>query len=574
MKKPAKRKVSGKTNKVSIKSGKKSGHWVSDVEFDRLTNSLQEAQDTLDAIRNGEVDALVVHGPRGNQIYSLSGADQPYRVYVEKMQEGAVTISDLGLILYANQRFADMVNLPLEKVIGTEAVAYLANAWPELHNIFKSKKEVIKCESLLERTKGNALPVNLTASHLPLSDQNVICLVVTDLSAQRHSEELRLAKEVAERANEAKDSFLAALSHELRTPLNPALLLASEAANNPALTPEVRSDFATICNSIELEARLIDDLLDLTRIINGKLALNFDIIDCRDALTDAIETIRAEIEQKKISFVLKIDKHPCLVKADTLRLKQALWNILKNAVKFTPAKGQIKVDIHAVTTKGHVAIQVMDTGIGLTQKEIGDIFETFAQGEHAQTYASSPFGGLGLGLSISKKIIKLHSGDIHAQSEGRGRGATFTVELPLAKTPAKAKNGAQVPHASAKAAEERPRYDILLVEDHEPTRKALSHLLNRRQHSVTAVGSAAEARARAEKHEFDLVISDVGLPDSNGFELMKDLQSLYKLRGIALTGYGMENDIVSSHESGFSTHLTKPVRVEALDAALAEAMGE
>jgi signal transduction histidine kinase len=306
------------SNKANAKSGKKKvpskqGHWLSAEEFSQLQRNLNEAQETLEAIRSGAVDAVVVQGPQGSQIYSLTGTDQPYRFYVERMQEGAVTISHRGIVLYANRRFADMVNKPLELVISTDVKDYLDSAACKgILSVIANQNEAVKFESVLRSANNSDLPVYLTASYLPLQGQNVVCLVVTDLSAQKQNEELRLAKEVAEKANNAKDSFLAALSHELRTPLNPVLLLASEGAEDPELPQRARADFATIRDNIELEARLIDDLLDLNRIAHGKLALDRRHIDCHDVLDNAIAIVEPEIRQKKISLTINLEKsHVC-----------------------------------------------------------------------------------------------------------------------------------------------------------------------------------------------------------------------------------------------------------------------
>ncbi len=410
----------------------KRGHWIPEEEFAHLHASLAEAQETLEAIRSGAVDAVVIAGPNGNQVYSLNGADQPYRVYVERMEEGAVTLSSEGLILYANKRFADMLNKPLEQVISSKIEDYLdETAWEKIRAVFENENEFVKYESVLKAAGNGVLPVHLTASHLPLADQNVLCLVVTDLSAQKQNEELRLGKEVAEKANKAKDDFLAALSHELRTPLNPVLLIASDGAEDQELPARARGDFATIRDNIELEARLIDDLLDLNRIVHDKLRLQLKLADCHEILDNALAIVEPELRKKKIALVLNLAKDPCELTVDRTRLQQVFWNVLKNAAKFTPENGQIKVSTSMTADKKHWSVAITDTGIGMTREEIQRIFEAFAQGEHARSTGSHQFGGLGLGLSISKMLIKMHDGTIHAHSDGRGKGATFTIELPM-----------------------------------------------------------------------------------------------------------------------------------------------
>jgi signal transduction histidine kinase/CheY-like chemotaxis protein len=375
------------------------------------------------------------------------------------------------------------------------------------------------------------------------------------------------ARDEAVAASRAKDDFLAALSHELRTPLNPVLLLASDHASRLDLPPGLREDFETIRKNIELEARLIDDLLDLTRITRGKLALDLGPVDPRLVLEDAIKTVRADADAKFIALTLTTGATRPMVLGDATRLQQVFWNVLKNAVKFTPEGGRIAVDIREVADSGRLAVTVADSGIGLTAEEIPRIFQVFGQGEHARE-GPHRFGGLGLGLAISKTLAELHEGTIRATSAGRDRGATFIVDLPL--LPAEPKAGLPAAAAAPAPAERAGAYSILLVEDHEPTRTVLVQMLENRGHRVLSAGSLAEARACAAIARVDVLISDIGLPDGSGYDLMAELSAHYPLQGIALTGYGMEDDVSESRAAGFAAHLTKPVRIRMIDEALAK----
>ncbi|HEU5395926.1 MAG TPA: response regulator [Verrucomicrobiae bacterium] len=371
-------------------------------------------------------------------------------------------------------------------------------------------------------------------------------------------------------ASRAKDDFLATLSHELRTPLNPVLLLASDAANNHELPPGVRAEFNTIRKNVELEARLIDDLLDLTRITRGKVILEKKFLDAHKVLQDAIETVRPEIETKKIHLTLKLSAPRCTVFGDAVRLQQIFWNLLKNAIKFTPDGGTVEVET-AAEDEARLLVKITDTGIGMNGEEIANVFNAFARGDSMSN--GHRFGGLGLGLAISQKLIEFHSGQIRAESPGRGQGATFTLELPLAQnapSPETPKSDGADDKAPAKEIKQNG-LRILLVEDHEPTRSTLAHLLVRRRHKVAAAASVAEARNLARTEQFDLLISDIGLPDGNGYDLMAELRKLAHIRGIALTGYGMEQDIARSQDVGFVAHLTKPVRIQSLEEAIVEA---
>ena len=389
---------------------------------------------------------------------------------------------------------------------------------------------------------------------------------------QERMVELTRAHQEVLAASRAKDDFLAALSHELRTPLNPVLLLASEAAEDPHLPPEVRAQFITIRNGVELEARLIDDLLDITRISHGKLLLNMGAVEVHSLLKEAAVTVRSELNQKRIGLTMQLAAEQTTVNGDAVRLQQVFWNVLKNAAKFTPDSGTITVATRTQSETGDLVIAITDSGIGMTEDELAGIFEAFTQGEHALPGGSHRFGGLGLGLAISRKLMESHSGSIKASSEGRNRGSTFTMTLPLFTKPAGAErltdNDPSPPDTSAHG--RAGALDILLVEDHEPTRTALAHLLMRRGYEVKTAASLAEARVWAGKQVFQLLISDIGLPDGNGFDLMRELRAGNPgLQGIALTGYGMEEDIARSRSAGFATHLIKPARVQALEAALA-----
>lgn len=393
---------------------------------------------------------------------------------------------------------------------------------------------------------------------------------------------LKQARDEAEHSARAKDEFLAALSHELRTPLNPVLLIASDAENNREFSAEVRALFTTVRKNVELEARLIDDLLDLTRIVSNKLVLELKPRDAHTILTDAIAIVRPELEAKRIVFHFNQDAARSQVLVDGVRLQQVFWNVLKNAVKFTPEAGAITVVTRESESGERLIVEVSDTGIGLSGEEIGRIFNAFAQGDHAIGGRSHRFGGLGLGLTISRSLIEQQNGTLRVRSEGVGLGATFIVDLPLvggSKNVSQSGGGDSARTGSVAASfsgttppmiapEKRRR--VLLVEDHDPTRKALEALLRRRDFDVSAAVSLAEARAFTASHRFDVLISDIGLPDGNGFELMSEMRGRSDLLSIALTGYGMEDDIARSRVAGFQVHLTKPIRTQLLDEALAQ----
>jgi PAS domain S-box-containing protein len=540
-----------------------SGRWVSEVELRQLHSSLLEAQETLDAIRNGEVDAIVA---TGNRIYSLTGAEHPYRVYVEQMQEGAVTVAADGLILYCNQRFADMVGAPLEGVISSVIHSYLSvESWGKISPIVVGAEPVVKHEGVLRGRSGQEIPVNFTASRLSLSDQNVICLVVTDLTLQKLDEELRLAKEVAERANLAKDGFLATLSHELRTPLTPALMAVSALQQDQSLSSRVQTDLAMIGRNILLETRLIDDLLDLTRITHNKLDLLEMPLDLHSALRNAIDVCALDLEARKLDLSLNLAANKTDTVGDIVRLQQVFWNIIRNAVKFTPVGGSIRIST-SNPEPAKFRVTIADSGIGFEPADAVKLFESFKQVGPDVTRRR---GGLGLGLTISRAIVNGHQGRIWGESEGLNRGAFFYVELPLhGSAPPSTSTG----ESSSELAAAGLR--ILLVEDHDDTRLIFKMILAQKGHFVETAASGGEALTLAGQQPFDLVISDLGLPDFSGIELMNILRERYSLRGVAVSGYGMDEDIQRSKAAGFDYHVTKPADPAKIQRLLAEVMRE
>ena len=540
------------------------GHWVSKIEFSRLRDNLREAQETLDAIRSGEVDAVVVSGARGNQIYSLSGAEQPYRIYVERMQEGAVTVSADSLILYCNQKFADMMQTPLERVIGSRLLNYLSlEAWQKISQVFKGDEDVVKHECPLQRGDGSAIPINLTANRLTQQDESMMCLVVTDLTEQKRHEKLRLDKEVAEKANLAKDDFLAALSHELRTPLTPVLMTAAALEQNPSLSQEMREALNLIRRNVELEARLIDDLLDLTRIAKGKLELQLEAVDIHALINRAVEICRSEFNSKSQAITLDLAAKIHQTDGDSVRLLQAMWNLIRNAAKFSETNGAIKIRTRNPSPE-IILFEVEDAGMGFEPSSSEKLFQAFEQGGREITRL---FGGLGLGLAITRSIIQAHGGTIKGTSKGIGKGATFTLEIPVHTMPKNIENDMAASHDSK---QKNSLKRILLVEDHKDTRTSLEFLLLKINHQVKSAGTAQEALKLAAAHKFDLVISDIGLPDESGLVLMQQLKNQYKLKGIGLSGYGMEEDLIKGQAVGFVQYLTKPIRFEQLKQVIAQ----
>lgn len=382
----------------------------------------------------------------------------------------------------------------------------------------------------------------------------------------RTQQELHAARDAAEGANRAKDRFLAVLSHELRTPLTPVLLSVAAMEADPDAPDAIRKELAMVRRNIQMESKLIDDLLDLSRVSNGKLQLHRQSVEVNAAVRHVFDICQSDVLEKGQHLHLDLSPSPFWVNADPTRLNQAIWNLFKNAVKFTPEKGQLFVRV-SPTQEKYVRIEVRDTGIGISPSILPNIFDAFEQGGDGIT---QKFGGLGLGLAISKALVELHGGMIQAISGGVGNGSTFAIELPLdASAP---KNNSPFAPAPEKQPWKKPPR-LLVVEDHHDTATVLMRQLQRIGCLVTTAANAESARGLASNQEFDVLISDIGLPDARGYELMGELSRLYGLHGIAMSGYGMETDIAKSKEAGFSEHLTKPIDLQSLESAIRRLVG-
>ena len=367
-----------------------------------------------------------------------------------------------------------------------------------------------------------------------------------------HASELERAKQAAEGANLAKDQFLAVLSHELRTPLTPALAAASNLETATDIDPEeLRESLALIRRNIELEARLVDDLLDVTRISKGKLEVHLSTIDLHETIRHAADMCRSAANNKRSELALHLDATERHVHGDGARLAQVFWNLLLNAVKFTPAEGRISVRT-TNPTPGSVRVEVTDNGIGIASEMLSQIFEPFQQGEHSTTRR---FGGVGLGLSIAKALVEAHGGSIAAHSEGKDHGAAFITDLATIKPPVAPKvSGISMPVTPTQRS-----LRILLVEDHEDTRNALTRLLARWGHVVRPVATIAQAIECLPEFNPEMLVSDVGLPDGTGMELLGELRKDRNIPAIAMSGYGRQSDLEQTKHAGFNAHLVKPV---------------
>ena len=381
--------------------------------------------------------------------------------------------------------------------------------------------------------------------------------IVAEQAQQKQEQQvhrLNIEKMAAEKANKAKDDFLAVLSHELRTPLTPALAAASYLADHEDLSPQLREEVTAIRTSVRLEARLIDDLLDLTRITRGKIEFHLEVADVHSLLRNSLEIARDNILEKHLDLVVNFGADRHHVWADAIRLQQVFWNLLNNAVKFSKKSGRITM--RTTNEDGRFVFQITDTGVGIEPEQQNRVFHAFEQGEPA---ISRKFGGLGLGLAISKRLLELQGGTISVHSEGLNRGASFKLSLATVDSP----KVATVSHSITDKGPARS-LQLLVVDDHPQTLRVLASLLRKQGHKVLTAECVQAAIKLLEDERFDGLISDIGLPDGNGCDVMRAAKARQSLVGIALSGFGMEEDVRRSMDAGFEHHLTKPIDFQEL----------
>src|SRR6266496_626462 len=370
-------------------------------------------------------------------------------------------------------------------------------------------------------------------------------------------------KAVVEAANRTKDNFLAMLSHELRTPLTPVIAALDVLESVPSQSEDSKASLAMIRRNVELESQLIDDLLDLTRIAKDKLQLKFDQIDAHQAISNVAEICRMEANARRLRVYLNLRAGAHHVTADVTKFQQIIWNLLKNAIKFTNENGEITISSSNPSPQV-LTIIVGDTGIGIEPEILERIFDPFEQGDRS---FQRRFGGLGLGLAISKSLAQAHGGTLAVASDGRDRGSTFVLTMNTVAPPQERPAEPEMVPIEARALR------ILLVDDHQDTCAALEKLLVRRGHLVAATHNVRSAMEAAVRNRFDLLISDIALPDGSGMELMMQLHAISRIPGIVISGFGNNGDIEKSLRAGFSEHLIKPVKLEKLEAAMGRAIG-
>jgi PAS domain S-box-containing protein len=478
---------------------------------------------------------------------------------VSKTLQGIVSTWNKGAERIFGYAAAEMIGRPITAIIPPDR----QDEEPHILSRIAAGQRVDHFETVRMRKDGRLIDVSVTISPVRDASGTIVgaSKVARDITAQKQIErELRLAKESAEAANSAKDRFLSVLSHELRTPLTPVLGAISLIESNPTLSgPELREQVGMIRRNIETEARLVDDLLDLTRISRGKVRLHFEAVDANAVLRAVVTMLQPEADAKGLAVTVALRAKEALVWADAGRLQQVFLNLLSNAVKFTPEGGSVTV--RSSNHDGQLVVEIVDTGIGIEPDVLPRLFRPFEQGEQTVT---REFAGLGLGLSIVRSLLDMHGGSVSVASGGKDQGATFIVELATMSStdeprPDNVSNVARIINGSGP----RP-IRVLLVEDHADTRAVLARLLKSFGCDVTAVGTVKHAVELSDREPFDLLVSDIGLPDGSGTQVMSHMRARHQVKGIAISGFGQEEDLRRSAEAGFDLHLTKPVNFQTL----------
>jgi PAS domain S-box-containing protein len=485
-----------------------------------------------------------------------------------------VSLRKNGVIEAMNLAAARLLGVDRGVAIGTPLLVYVHTGSRRafLDHMLRVRREdgLVRSQLSVRGAETQEVPVEIQSRRFEPSQATEVVYqtALIDMSERRrHEEDLRHADEervrnqrdelAARAASEAKDRFLAVLSHELRTPLTPILLMLETLEEEETNSPQQRS-LAAIRRNTEVMARLIDDLLDVTRIVHDKLHLTLAPVALHPLLRSVVEMCDVDLEQRGIHVELEHDAGDAYVLGDTLRLRQVFWNLLRNAIQHSPDGARVEVHC-GMPASGKLRITVRDSGTGLDPDDMERIFEPFQQSGKNPRQGS----GLGLGLAICRGLAEAHGGTIYAGNAGLGSGAMFTVELPSCPVPKSLPRGLQQQPL------QRAGLRILVVEDHADTAEAMKLVLERLGHRVRVAGSLEEGRSQS--HEpFDVLISDLQLPDGSGLDLMRELSAQHPVKGIAMSGFGTEDDVQRSREAGFHTHLVKPVDVhrvaEAIDA--------
>ena len=524
-------------------------------QIEALRAQLAEAEEMLRAIRQGEIDALVVEGHAGSSVYTLHSADEPYRHLVEEMQEGAVVLTARGDILYANARFAALVGEPLEAVVGSRVDRFVDPADRDDFAALIGAGHG-RCRCRLVGAVSGTLDTSLSLTTTVSAGGDRLNLIVTDL---RELLQARSHRDRAERDNRSKDDFLAMLSHELRTPLGAIgsavrVLQLTHGLGDPAHRAQ-----DVIARQVIHVTHLINDLLDVERVVSGKIRLNRTPLDLAAAARQAAATFGADALMDRH---IDVATESVWVDGDADRLEQVLTNLMANAIKYSPPGARIRVAVRPEC--GDAVVTVEDTGVGISPRLLPFVFDLYMQADRTLDHAQ---GGLGIGLTLVRRLVELHGGTIVASSEGEGQGSRFTVRLK--ETPWKE----PVYGASAPAERRAKPRRVLLIEDNADAREMLRMMLEFAGHAVYDAPDGVRGLELLNEVHPDVAIIDIGLPVMDGYQIASRIRQQPHGRGmllLALTGYGLPEDAQRSSDHGFDHHLVKPIDPDRLTGLIGE----
>ena len=538
----------------------------------RLGQQRRQVRTTLDRINLGRVASP----PADSLDFRKLAISDRYLVGVlQQAQDAILALDEAGRTVTLNHTAEVLFDVPAAEANGRSLAALVeGEAAVLLSSILETVRSgASEARAEISRVRRDGSAVDLDVSVAPVrgeqGERMGFLAIAREVTERRQAEAERaalLAREQearaqAEAANRAKDEFLATVSHELRTPLN-AILGWARLLRTGRLDPETfERAVASVERNAQAQAQLIDDLLDISRIITGKLRLNVQSVELPGVIEAAVDAIRPAAQAKDIRLQILLDSNLGPVLGDPQRLQQVVWNLVSNAVKFTPKGGRVRVTLERIHS--HAEIVVCDSGPGIGPEFLPYVFERFRQADPTITRAH---GGLGLGLAIVRQLVELHGGQVEAQSDGEGRGATFTVKLPLIAT---RREAASRIHSAAResvpfeCSGSLDGVKLLLVDDETDTLEVLTFLLTDCGAEVRTADSASSALRALAEWRPDLLVSDIGMPGEDGYSLLKKIRALdtewaRKLPAVALTAYARPEDRVRMLSSGFQAHLAKP----------------
>jgi PAS domain S-box-containing protein len=568
-------------------------------ETHELRARLEEAEEALRAIREGEVDAVIVSGSKGDRVFSLAETENLHRLMVETMNEAGLATSSDGLLLYANDRAAALFQRTRSELLGHHIEELVASGEvPRLRRLLDASKAGTADDRILFRSAGGAdVPMHLWASRLPRPGEAMVCLVGTDLTRleadqavltqlRHHQEALKasraqalellsqalLAREQAAQlahelreSDRRKDAFLATLAHELRNPLVPirnALEILRFQEGETVAVVEAR---AMMERHLAHLVRLVDDLMDVSRITHGKIELLKQPLQLASVIQSAVEMVRPTLQESGQRLSIELPSDDVWLEADPTRLSQVFGNLLNNAIKYTKPGQAIRVTA-CRQAEPEVVVAVEDQGVGIPAEILPHVFDMFAQGDDMPARKQA---GLGIGLTLVRELVELHGGRVEAFSAGLNQGSRIQVFLPLEDVAASSVGGGN--RLSSRSASSLRGLRILVVDDNEEAAVSLAHVLKLKGAHVRLAFGGCACLTALEVDSVDAVILDIGMPDLDGHEVARRIRAREQwdsVRLIAMTGLGDAASRERSMDVGFDHHLVKPVSFDVLDAIL------